>query len=89
VCGDAELAIAASLCGWDQATAEAQFDTFRDKALHHGWISYNWAAAWRTFCKRGLEYERNHPRQSETTAEKYSGLVKYVKAEEERKQTKH
>jgi hypothetical protein len=74
LCGDAELAIAIGVCGWDVSKAEDEFAKFEARALDKGWTSNNWSAAWTTWCQRGRDYAAEHPRRYETVADKYSGL---------------
>ena len=80
VLGDAELAIAVSVCGWDSPKAEDEFAKFKARALDKGWTSNNWSAAWTTWCQRGRDYAAEHPRRHRTFAEKYAGLATWAEA---------
>jgi hypothetical protein len=71
--GNAELATARTICGWDLPTAEGQFEAFRDKALDQGWTSHNWPAAWKTWCRRDREYAGRQ--QSQPVTGLCSGLL--------------
>jgi hypothetical protein len=56
VIGNAELAIARTVAGWDLPTAEDEFAKFKDWHAHRASQSANWPAAWQTWCRRGREY---------------------------------
>jgi hypothetical protein len=55
--GNDELAAAKQIAGWDLVRVEQEFESFRDWHQQRAKHSHDWPAAWRSWCRRGVEFE--------------------------------
>jgi hypothetical protein len=82
VLGDAELAIAVDVCGWELPTAEHHFRRFRLWHLQNDARRADWSAAWEKWCVDELDKQERKPR---TQMEDVWEAAKQAAEEEEQK----
>ena len=75
----ADQEMAQDIAGWDPVRAEHEFNKFRDRHVAKGTLFRSWPAAWRKWCRDGLDYDRKHPPPRETGfGSARHGLKKWV-----------